>query len=160
MIEKLYESLWGELVGWCASMTGERHLAEELVQEAFVRAMAHQTELSLLESAQRRAWMYRTVKNLFYDRQRRAKRLASLEEMEERGFDIASVSCGIAEIEWEALLSSLPGDEGTLFVLRYLQGWNSAQIGQMFGMPPGTVRSKLASARKHLREMIGGEGNV
>ena len=156
MIEKLYESLWEELTGWCASMAGDRSLAEELVQEAFLKAMAHEAQLSLMESTQRRAWMYRTVKNLFLDRRRRDRRLSSLDSMEDEGFDVAADEMRFADAEWQMILQSLPAEEGMLIALRYLQGWNSAQIGQMLSMPPGTVRSKLASARKHLKEMIGG----
>lgn len=63
-------------------------------------------------------------------------------------------------IEWEDLLNSLPDMEGVLFAMRYLQGYNSTQIGEIFSMPPGTVRSKLSSARKHLQEAIGGNSYV
>ena len=54
------------------------------------------------------------------------------------------------------LLARLPETERVLIVMRYLQGYNSTQIGQILELPPGTVRTKLASARKHLKEMIGG----
>lgn len=155
MIERLYEELRAELVGWCRSMTGDTSLAEELVQEAFLRAMFHETDLALLGHAQRRAWLYRTVKNLFIDRKRREKRQISLEEAQEGGLDIAAEPQW-HEGEWIELLEALPDMEGRLFAMRYLQGFNSTQIGGILQMPAATVRSKLASARKHLREMIGG----
>ena len=77
-----------------------------------------------------------------------------------------SMEEGIAEqpelkdLEWQQLLSTLPDEEELLFTMRYLQGYNSKQLGELFGMPSGTVRSKLSSARKHLREAIGGKGYV
>lgn len=156
MIEQLYETLWPELTGWCASMSGDRGLAEELVQEAFLRAMAHEADLAALSPAQQRAWLYRTVKNLYLDHCRRAKRFGSLDQMGESGFEPAALSAELNQTEWLALLETLPDIEGVLFFLRYLQGYPSPQLGQMFSLPPGTVRSKLASARKHLKEMIGG----
>ena len=57
-------------------------------------------------------------------------------------------------VEWELLLNSLPDLEGVLFTMRYLLGYNSKQIGELFQLPPGTVRSKLSLARKHLREAL------
>ena len=66
----------------------------------------------------------------------------------------------ISELEWQELLASLPDEEGLLFTMRYLQGYNSKQLGEFLDMPPGTVRSKLSSARKHLRDAIGGNKYV
>ena len=156
MVEALYAELWEELAGWCRSMTGDRTLAEELVQEAFMRALLHEEELTGLNPQQRRAWMYRTVKNLFFDHRRREKRQAALEEAAESAPEILSIDPGFSEREWMQLLARLPETERVLIVMRYLQGYNSTQIGQILELPPGTVRTKLASARKHLKEMIGG----
>ncbi|WP_242838233.1 RNA polymerase sigma factor [Butyrivibrio proteoclasticus] len=44
--------------------------------------------------------------------------------------------------------------EGKILVLRYFDGYSSTQIGQLLGLPPGTVRSKLHEARKHLKDML------
>lgn len=154
MIEQLYRSLFPELAAWCQSLTGDRGEAEEIVQEAFLRAMAHEPDIRPLDPAQRRAWLYRTVRNIFLDRRRRAKRIAYIDP---NGCEPAALSAEMAESEWLALLASLPGIEGTLFVMRYLQGFTSAQIGRFLSMPAATVRSKLASARKHIKEMLGGE---
>ena len=54
----------------------------------------------------------------------------------------------------EQLLEQLPEQEGVLFAMRYFQGYNSRELGQMFGLPEGTVRSKLLLARKHLRKLL------
>ena len=45
MIEELYRKYHQELLGWCESMTGNLQTAEELVQEAFLRAMLHESIL-------------------------------------------------------------------------------------------------------------------
>jgi len=156
MIERLYQSLFAELSAWCASMTGDKAEAEEIVQEAFLRAMAHRAVLEGLKPAQQRAWLYRTVKNIFLDRRRRARRMTSLDALEEQGFDLAAMDDEAVQAEIVSLLESLPDIEGTLFALRYLQGYNSSQIGRLFSLSPATVRSKLASARRRLKEMMGG----
>lgn len=42
MIEELYKKYYEELINWCHSMTGNLYTAEELVHEAFLRAMLHE----------------------------------------------------------------------------------------------------------------------
>ena len=106
-------------------MTQNESAAEDLVQEAFYRALHHTQELDGMDLAQGRAWLYRTVKNLFVDRFRRERR--------------------------EAVMAELPEEERILFTMRYLEGYNSRELGELFGIPPATVRMRLASARKHLQ---------
>ena len=145
MIEELYEKYHPELVKWCQGMTGSLQTAEELVQEAFLRAMLHEEALRLLDEKQSRSWLYRTVKNLYIDRIRHTSRETIAEEIPE---SIAEPE-EFLEIEWADLLDTLPDMEGLLFTMRYVEGYNSQQIGEIFSLPPGTVRSKLSSARKH-----------
>ena len=156
MIEELYEKYHMELLRWCHGMTENLQTAEELVQEAFLRAMLHTEMLETLDENQCRAWLYRTTKNLYVDRIRHTSR----ESIGNDFLENQKVPEEITAIEWESLLNSLPDMEGTLFQLRYLDGYNSKQIGEIFSLPPGTVRSKLSSARKHLQEAIGGKGYV
>ena len=58
---------------------------------------------------------------------------------------------GYGEVGTEALLAALPEEERRLFRMRYLEGYNSSELGAMFGMPPATVRMRLSSARQKLR---------
>ena len=55
------------------------------------------------------------------------------------------------ELENAQLLSGLPEEERILFTMRYLEGYNARELGELFGIPPATVRMRLASARKHLQ---------
>ena len=47
-IEKLYRTWYHELIRWCGRMTGDLSLAEDLVQEAFLRAIPHLSRLGSL----------------------------------------------------------------------------------------------------------------
>ena len=156
MIEELYLTYHSELVRWCRNMTRDPSLAEELVQEAFLRAMLQEETLSALKEKQRRAWLYRVTKNLYIDRTRHGAYEIVVDALPES----ADESDAVTTLEWEQLLESLPDMEGVLFAMRYLQGYNSEQLSQIFQIPSGTIRSKLSSARKHLKEAIGGKGNV
>ena len=83
MIEDLYEKYRAELIRWCRRMTQNESAAEDLVQEAFYRALHHTQELDGMDLAQGRAWLYRMVKNLFVDRFRRERREAVMAELPE-----------------------------------------------------------------------------
>lgn len=153
MIDELYDTLYQELTGWCTAMTGNKAMAEDLVQEAFLRALLHAGLLEALDAGKRRAWMYRTVKNLYIDRKRRDAFETMAEQLPEEGAEDAEY----AQVDDEQLLSVLTPEERLLFTMRYLEGYNSAELGHMFGLPPGTVRSRLSGARHRLRRAL--EGN-
>lgn len=156
MIEELYKTYHQELLGWSQSMTGNLQTAEELVQEAFLRAMLQTELLATLKESQCRSWLYRTVKNLYIDRIRHTKRENMTEELPE----VQKRQEAMDEIEWQEVLDSLPNTEGVIFTMRYLQGYTSKQIGEILSLPAGTVRSKLSSARQHLKEALGGKTYV
>lgn len=156
MIEELYKKYYEELINWCHSMTGNLYTAEELVHEAFLRAMLHEDTLSTLKEQQSRSWLYRTVKNLYVDRLRHGKKEIISDEFSQLQID----SEKLVRLEWEKLLETLPDLEGVIFSLRYLEGYNSKQIGDILLLSPGTVRSKLSSARQHLKRILGGNKYV
>ena len=156
MIEELYRQYHQELLRWCYSMTGNSQTAEELIQEAFLRAMLNESLLQNLKGYQCRSWLYRTIKNLYVDRLRHTGREVIAEEFQES----ITKNQETDVIEWEMLLNSLPDGEGVIFHLRYIEEYNSRQIGEILSLPPGTVRSKLSSARKHIKEALGGKNYV
>ena len=156
MIEELYRKYHQELISWCRNMTGNLHVSEELVQEAFLRAMLHEDILNELQEQQRRSWLYRTIKNLYVDHIRRGSKETIMDEYLYQQEDDEEFT----RLEWEQLLEKLPDMEGVIFTLRYLEGYNSHQIGEILSIPSGTVRFKLFSARQHLKESLGGKKHV
>ena len=152
MVEALYRLHRQALYGYCLSMTESRAWTEDLCQEVFVRAMEHYEELTELQEKQRRAWLYKTARNLFIDQVRRQTReqnkapvLLEPEEYEEQGFSNTEV--------WE-LLGALPPLHRELCLKRYVQGYNARELGEMYGEPPSTIRSKLKEARNILKQQL------
>ena len=145
----LYEKLNTELFKWCCIMTQNEDMAREIVQEGLLRAIDHFGDIRDLEFPQQRAWFYRTIKNIFVDTMRKSKNEYLTDEMNE-GISFDSYS----EKEIMCLIEAMDKVEGKILVLRHVEGFSSKQIGEMLHLPPGTVRSKLHDARKHLREML------
>ena len=148
-IANLYEKLNTELQKWCCMMTQNDDLAREIVQEGFLRAIEHYDEIRYLDFHQERAWLYKTIRHVFIDTLRKRKNEYLTEDIEER----PSLD-NYSEKEIMCLIDALDPLEGKVIVLRHLEGFSSGQIGEMLSIPPGTVRSKLHDARKHLKEML------
>lgn len=61
MWDELYEDYYRELVTYGTRMSGSKELAEDLVQETFVKALMHAGTMEDLSPKKRRAWLYRTT---------------------------------------------------------------------------------------------------
>lgn len=147
MIEKLYSVYYNPLLWYCNNLSGNNHaLAEDIVQDTFMRGLENAHILNELSEAQCRSWLYKTAKNIFIDKYRRMKNepQPELELVKEDD---------LSEIIVRQLCNQLPGEERTLFWLRYLEGYNSTELGEMFDLPASTIRARLASARKKMSKM-------
>lgn len=145
MIEQLYMDYYEQILRYLVSLSKNYALAEDITQETFLRAMANVNILEELETQKCRAWLYRTAKNIFIDKVRREKKEAEVEEegVFEEDFSIVMV---------EQLCNYLTDEEKAMFWLRYMEGYNATELGEIFNMPPSTIRAKLASAKRKLAE--------
>ena len=121
-------------------------MGEDLAQDAFLRALTDETFFTLEERAQR-AWLYQTAKRLLIDRVRRQKREESKLALLYGGDEAENP---FAEVEVVSLLGLLPPEWRNVFQLRYLEGYNAKEIGELLDQNPSTVRSTLLRARKFL----------
>ena len=157
MLEQFYKDCRNELIGWCTTLTHDPMLAEDLVHEAFLRAMEqYLATLESLSHGQKKAWFYRVIKNMYIDRIRHQRFESVSEELPGQGSNAPEYD----DIDWEQLLDTLPGKEGVFFAMRYLEGYTSTEIGNFFHIPAGTVRAQLSSARKHLKAALKGDNYV
>lgn len=152
MWESIYEKYYGELVRYALSSCKVQVEAEDLVQEVFVRAMHNELVLKELGPSQKRAWLYRCLKNLLCDRFRKGQvEMAYLTEIQE---DAVAFDPGLEAVENRLLLDKLTSEDRTLFYLRFEEGYNAAELAEMFGVPAGTIRARLSRMRKNLKKMI------
>lgn len=146
---ELYNKFYRELTGYCKKLS--QGMAEDLVQETFLRALTHQEELLDLSAAQQRAWLYRTARNLAIDQARKSVWQTCVEEetLEQTEFETDFSTVAVHQ-----MLAKLPPLERVAFEFRYFRGYNATELGHMMGVSPSTIRARLASARKHLREQL------
>ena len=149
MIAELYTVYRTELLRYCCMICGNNSDAEVLLQETVVKALSNLDLLEELGEKERRAWLYKVARNLFYDACRRRtieqNKLLPTEEETDGGF---------SEIETAMILSSLPPDLSQLFIKRYFDGYTSKELAEEYGLSPSGVRAALSRARKLLREQM------
>ena len=141
---ELYARYFDMLCGSCARLTHEPGEAEELAQEAFLKALTDEN-FKALAPPQQRAWLMRTARRLFIDKVRRRARAPLQEGAGENEPDLSALP--VAEN-----LSRLSPELQQLVTLRYFAGYSSAELGRHLGLPPATVRTRLRTAAKILRE--------
>jgi RNA polymerase sigma-70 factor, ECF subfamily len=139
---------------------GSAEDARDVVQDAFVQAF-----IKLESFAQRSAfytWLYRIALNVAASRRRRDRRHRSLdgEDSSDRGPPDpgAAPDDRIQQQEQaarvQAALRSLPEEYRVVLVLREIDGCDYDAIGDILGLPAGTVRSRLHRARNRMRELL------
>lgn len=145
---------------YAISLSRVGDVADELVQGACERALA--SAASLDDEMRFDAWMFRIVRNLWYDRLRRLRSRG--EELDVTTRDDLVVVEGEAVPERRMLLRKaseaidrLPEDQRELLLLVCVEGLSYRDAADVLDLPIGTVMSRLARARKRVAEDIGVE---
>ncbi|HMA36079.1 MAG TPA: RNA polymerase sigma factor [Chloroflexia bacterium] len=142
-------------------IVGERALAEDVVQEAFLHAYAqiHQFDPArpfgpwFLQSVVHRA--LRTVKRSRRSRAWDATTDAARDQVSDSTADpIAQLLVAETSAAIWATVGQLPPDQRAAIVLRYYLDLNEAEMADRLACPPGTIKSRLYTARRHLRRLL------
>lgn len=152
MWDEIYARHYPELLRYAASVCRDEQLAQDIAQEVFMRALQNADTFEDLSPSQRRAWLFRALKNYMMDCFRRSKLENEYCQMlpEEEGRS----DPGIERVENSLLLASLSEQDRALFHLRYEQGCNASEIAELLGIPPGTVRARLSRCRALLKKQL------
>lgn len=148
-----YEEHLGLVYAVAVARGLEPAYAEDLAQETFLRAWRHFGMLSILPPAARKAWLLSTLRNLVIDAWRR--RCVENAEMEARAAVPPDTSDRTAlRLDVARALSHLAEEDREMVVLRYFQEMNSREIGEVLGIPEGTVRRRLLECRRKLADLL------
>ena len=141
------------LFGSLCLMTGSRHEAEEITQEAYVRVLERWDQVQGLDDPT--GYLFVTALNVFRKRMRRAGIALR------RSIGMAPSQDAFGAVEDRAVvlgaLAKLPLDQRAALVVTALLGYSSEEAGQMLGIQPSTVRARATRGRTALRELIGEE---
>lgn len=147
-------------------MLGNRHEAEDIAQEAFIRAYVniHSYDMNKKFST----WLYRIATNLSIDRIRKKKPDYYL-DAEIAGSDGLTMYSQVAadaalpedELETmelqeqiQAEILKLPEKYRSVIVLKYIEEFSLKEIGEILDLPIGTVKTRIHRGREALRNQL------
>ncbi len=149
IIAELYTDHTAELQRYALRLARDPAWAADLVQDTFIRAMGHAELLGQLERQQRRAWLYRTLKNRFFDEQLRRQRHEKL--LEQIGRENLCQQRRMEDLVVPNPFELVPPQYREIVEKHYRWGQSSEEIAAELGIPAATVRSRLHLAMKKLR---------
>lgn len=163
LVKTIYEQYGREIYFYLLSLCHNPALAEDLMQEVFVKAIC-----SLADSHSNiRAWLYTVARNLCLNELKMQKRMVSLEDLDgSDGFPPAwdeeeGILQRLLRDEKEHLLyesiRKLPLKQRKVLILQYFSGLSVREIAKLTGLSTENVRVLSHRGRKMLREYMEGK---
>ncbi|MEN2768878.1 RNA polymerase sigma factor SigW [Ornithinibacillus xuwenensis] len=150
----------------CLRMLGNTHEAEDIAQEAFIRAYVNIHSYD--DRRKFSTWLYRIATNLTIDRLRKRKPDYYL-DAEVKGTDGLDMYSQLAaddrlpddELEGRELqsyiqkqIAELPPKYRGIIMLRYLEDFSLQEISDILDIPIGTVKTRIHRGREALRKKL------
>ena len=154
-----YDRTARQVWAYLARITGDRTLADDLLQESYYRFLRAQQAFT--SEAHRRNYLFRIATNLAHDRHRRAKVSTTVPLPEENAPGaLADRSDLAADTERRADLSramaTLKPRERQMLWLASAQGSSHEEIAETLGLRKGSIKILLFRARRRLASALGG----
>ena len=161
--DELLRRLYDRIYAVCRRIAGNEADALDATQEAL---MAIVRGLPRYDARARfSTWAYRVATNACLDELRRRKRRPEPTEIEDDAATWVATEAGFDDTiverdEIDSALAEIPEQFRAPLVLRDLGGLDYAEISDTLGVPPGTVRSRIARGRVALADVLGGNQNA
>src|SRR5689334_21293948 len=147
------EAMIPALRRYARALTRDADIADDLVQDTLVRALRSE---QLFHGGDIRSWLYTILTNLNRNRRRSLARRPSISPLNED--DEPGANGTEAEgRDIERALSGLVEEQRSALLLVMLEGLTYREVADIQGVPIGTVMSRLARARAHVKAVLEGE---
>lgn len=154
-LSSLYEAHRGELFAFLLRLTRDREVAEDLLQDAFIRLIREARAGRMPDAV--RAWLYRVAANAAISRSRRgavwSHLLPRLVDRREPVPPDTELLRAERDTELYAALAQLPQD-GRAALLLAAQGFDGHEIAASIGRTEGATRTLLCRSRVQLRLIL------
>ncbi|MFD6439021.1 RNA polymerase sigma factor SigW [Peribacillus sp. NPDC060186] len=150
----------------CFRMLGNRQEAEDLAQEAFVRAFVNIRSFNIQMKFS--TWLYRIATNLCIDRLRKKKPdfyldaevsgTEGLNMYSQIASDMAKPEDEVESLELQETIQveimKLPEKYRSVIVLKYIEELSLKEISEILDLPVGTVKTRIHRGREALRKQL------
>ncbi len=156
--ERLYRLHSGKVMGLCLRMTRQRDMAEDCVQQTFIRAWRN---LGAFEGRSAfGTWLHRIAVNEVLTQ---ARNHGTRSESDEEAVSDAQSEVGEGSREYDAgelmdverAIKTLPEGARHVVVLQAIYGYSHEEAADMLGIAVGTCKAQLHRARHLLRDRMG-----
>ena len=138
-------------------MTGDRQLADDLLQDTYYRFLRASTAHA--NDAHRRNYLFRIATNLVHDNRRRPRvdqvPFDDEQDASGQGFDVAERTA--RRLDLGRAMSRLKPRERDLLWLAYAQGSSHEEIAETLGLKTASIKLLLFRARRRLAALIRGD---
>ncbi len=144
----------GKMMAVCQRFAKNRHEAEDVLQDAFVKVFTHMHEFANAGSFE--GWVRRIVINTAIKNNLKNHTIFQELDPEHVKEDMVppEVFSSLSEEELIRLITSIPDGYRTVFNLYVIEGFTHKEIAEMFHIEEATSRSQLAKARRLLQEKV------
>ncbi len=152
--ERLYRDNVNRVYAICMRMCGDRTVAEELTQDAFVRTWERLPQFR--GDSAFSTWLHRLTVNVVLEARRSDRRRRSRIEDEDQ-LDVAPIaprSNDAERMDLTAAIAALPPGARTVFALHDVEGFKHEEIARMLDITSGGSKAQLHRARRLLREVL------
>jgi RNA polymerase sigma-70 factor (ECF subfamily) len=155
LVASLYAEHGATLLAYATRLTGDRQLAEDVVQETLLRAWRNAAKLTE-ERGSIRGWLFTVARNIVTDRVRaRQARPAEVSESPATPPIAADHADDVVtSVYVRHALQSLSPEHRAVLVTVYYGGKTAAEAAEILGVPPGTIKSRTYYALRALRSAI------
>lgn len=158
LLTLVYEKYHRELYLYIYSLSRNHHIAEDLTQETFLKALLSLPE----EHGNIRAWLYMVARNLFLNYRKKASRNVSLEEEMKRSDEEKDLLANMIENERKLqlyqALKKLDMKKREILLLQYFGDLSQKEIAAVLHITPENVRVLAYRAKKELKKYMEQQG--
>lgn len=147
--EQLLENHLGPLQRYILFRVGNKADAEDILQETLLSAYRAFGTLRSPETF--KPWILQIARRKIADHYRAAQQYIPLDELPESALSDSRYGPALPDLIFETLDTMKP-NERRILELYYLQDKSQAEIAKELGIPTGTVKSRLHTAREHFKE--------
>jgi len=153
---KAYDQYSDAIFRHCYYRVFDRERGKDLMQEVFMRAWEYLARGEKVRNM--RAFLYRIANNLIVDESRK-KREASLDKLQEEGFDpgqddTARLNHRIEHVRVLHTLKTLDGHYRDILIMRYMNDLSPSEIAEVTGESANTISVRIYRGLKQLRSML------
>ena len=134
---------------WC----GNAHQADDLVQEALLKAWSRKSQLKDRKALD--SWVFSILANCFRDNCRKRGEFSELADLpaEQRSAE-EEVMASQTVLRVRQAIGRLAQGQREVLMLVDLEGFSYAEVSNILGLPMGTVMSRLNRARQRLKQLL------